>query len=183
MSTQMPGITAANASGIVDGAAALVITSARHAEKRDLRPMGRLAAWATVGVDPDQMGIGPVPATRAAQDAATMVELADRAKTAAFKAQARNRLALAQMRSGEIKAALASATVALKAARQSKRVSLEAMSLFRLAEAQFRQFLNEQAIQNATKAAELFGALGDPSGQGRALWAVAAASSKDCNSS
>src|SRR5437773_8424173 len=87
---------------------------------------------------------------RAAQDAATMVELADRAKTAAFKAQARNRLALAQMRSGEIKAALASATVALKAARQSKRVSLEAMSLFRLAEAQFRQFLNEQAIQNAT---------------------------------
>jgi acetyl-CoA acetyltransferase family protein len=59
-------VTAGNASGIVDGAAALVITSARHAEKRELRPMGRLAAWATVGVDPDQMGIGPVPATRAA---------------------------------------------------------------------------------------------------------------------
>jgi len=59
-------VTAGNASGIVDGAAALVITSARHAEKRDLKPLGRLAAWATVGVDPDQMGIGPVPATRAA---------------------------------------------------------------------------------------------------------------------
>ena len=59
-------VTAGNASGIVDGAAALVITSARHAEKRDLKPIGRVAAWATVGVDPDQMGIGPVPATRAA---------------------------------------------------------------------------------------------------------------------
>ena len=59
-------VTAGNASGIVDGAAALVITSARHAEKRDLKPMGRIASWATVGVDPDQMGIGPVPATRAA---------------------------------------------------------------------------------------------------------------------
>ncbi len=59
-------VTAGNASGIVDGAAALVITSARHAEKRDLNPIGRLAAWASVGVDPDQMGIGPVPATRAA---------------------------------------------------------------------------------------------------------------------
>jgi len=59
-------VTAGNASGIVDGAAALVITSARHAEKRELQPMGRIASWATVGVDPDQMGIGPVPATRAA---------------------------------------------------------------------------------------------------------------------
>jgi len=59
-------VTAGNASGIVDGAAALVITSARHAEKRDLKPLGRLVAWAMVGVDPDQMGIGPVPATRAA---------------------------------------------------------------------------------------------------------------------
>ncbi len=59
-------VTAGNASGIVDGAAAVVITSARHAEKRDLKPIGRVASWATVGVDPDQMGIGPVPATRAA---------------------------------------------------------------------------------------------------------------------
>lgn len=59
-------VTAGNASGIVDGAAALVVTSARHAEKRDLNPIGRVVSWATVGVDPDQMGIGPVPATRAA---------------------------------------------------------------------------------------------------------------------
>jgi len=59
-------VTAGNASGVVDGAAALVITSARHAEKRELHPIGRIASWATVGVDPDQMGIGPVPATRAA---------------------------------------------------------------------------------------------------------------------
>jgi len=59
-------VTAGNASGIVDGAAALVITSARHAEKRDLNPIGRIASWAVTGVDPDVMGIGPVPATRAA---------------------------------------------------------------------------------------------------------------------
>ena len=59
-------VTAGNASGIVDGAAALVVTTARSAEKRDLEPMARIASWAVVGVDPDQMGIGPVPATRAA---------------------------------------------------------------------------------------------------------------------
>jgi acetyl-CoA acetyltransferase family protein len=59
-------VTAGNASGIVDGAAALVVTTARHAEKRDLAPMGRLASWAVTGVDPDTMGIGPVPASRAA---------------------------------------------------------------------------------------------------------------------
>jgi acetyl-CoA acyltransferase 2 len=59
-------VTAGNASGIVDGAAALVLTTARHAEKRSLHPMGRIASWATTGVDPDTMGIGPVPATRAA---------------------------------------------------------------------------------------------------------------------
>ena len=59
-------VTAGNASGIVDGGAALVITTARHAEKRDLAPIGRLASWSMTGVDPDMMGIGPVPATRAA---------------------------------------------------------------------------------------------------------------------
>jgi acetyl-CoA acetyltransferase family protein len=59
-------VTAGNASGIVDGAAALVVTTARNAEKRDLTPLGRIASWAVTGVDPDQMGIGPVPATRAA---------------------------------------------------------------------------------------------------------------------
>ncbi|HEU4334892.1 MAG TPA: acetyl-CoA C-acetyltransferase [Candidatus Eisenbacteria bacterium] len=59
-------VTAGNASGIVDGAAALVVTSERHAEKRDLEPMGRIASWSVTGVDPDTMGIGPVPSTRGA---------------------------------------------------------------------------------------------------------------------
>jgi acetyl-CoA acetyltransferase family protein len=59
-------VTAGNASGIVDGAAALVVTTARHAEKRGLAPIGRLVSWAVTGVDPETMGIGPVPATRAA---------------------------------------------------------------------------------------------------------------------
>jgi acetyl-CoA acetyltransferase family protein len=59
-------VTAGNASGIVDGAAALVVATARGADKRNLRPMGRVVSWAVTGVDPDTMGIGPVPATRAA---------------------------------------------------------------------------------------------------------------------
>jgi acetyl-CoA acetyltransferase family protein len=59
-------VTAGNASGIVDGAAALVLTTERHAEKRDLVPMGRIASWSVTGVDPETMGIGPVPAVRGA---------------------------------------------------------------------------------------------------------------------
>ncbi len=59
-------VTAGNASGIVDGAAAVVVTTERHAEKRNLTPLGRIASWAVTGVDPETMGIGPVPATRAA---------------------------------------------------------------------------------------------------------------------
>ena len=59
-------VTAGNASGIVDGAAAVVVTTARHAEKRGLEPMGRLVSWSVTGVDPESMGIGPVPAARAA---------------------------------------------------------------------------------------------------------------------
>jgi len=59
-------VTAGNASGIVDGAAALVVTTERHAEKRNLSPIGRIASWSVTGVDPDTMGIGPVPATRGA---------------------------------------------------------------------------------------------------------------------
>ncbi|MGH7680584.1 MAG: acetyl-CoA C-acetyltransferase [Candidatus Eiseniibacteriota bacterium] len=65
-------VTAGNASGIVDGAAAVVVTTARHAEKRDLKPIGRVVSWAVTGVDPDTMGIGPVPATRAALKQAGM---------------------------------------------------------------------------------------------------------------
>jgi acetyl-CoA acetyltransferase family protein len=63
-------VTAGNASGIVDGAAAVVVTTARHAEKRGLEPWGRLLSWSVAGVDPESMGIGPVPATRAALKAA-----------------------------------------------------------------------------------------------------------------
>ena len=59
-------VTAGNASGIVDGAAAIVVTTARHAEKRNLSPIGRIASWSVTGVDPETMGIGPVPATRGA---------------------------------------------------------------------------------------------------------------------
>lgn len=59
-------VTAGTASGICDGAAALVVTSRRLAIERGLHPLGRLRAWATVGVEPKLMGIGPVPAVRAA---------------------------------------------------------------------------------------------------------------------
>jgi acetyl-CoA acetyltransferase family protein len=59
-------VTAGNASGIVDGGAALILASARAVNERSLRPIGRLVAWATVGVDPAFMGMGPAPATRKA---------------------------------------------------------------------------------------------------------------------
>jgi acetyl-CoA acyltransferase 2 len=59
-------ITAGNASGIVDGAAAVVLMPLADAGKRNLKPMGRLVSWGIAGVDPKIMGSGPVPATRAA---------------------------------------------------------------------------------------------------------------------
>lgn len=59
-------ITAGNASGIVDGAAAVVMTSLAEAEKRGLQPIGRLIDWGFAGVDPSIMGIGPAPASRKA---------------------------------------------------------------------------------------------------------------------
>jgi acetyl-CoA acetyltransferase family protein len=59
-------VTAGNASGICDGAAALVLASGRFASQRDLKPLGRLVAWASAGVDPSIMGIGPAPAARKA---------------------------------------------------------------------------------------------------------------------
>ena len=59
-------VTAGNASGIVDGAAALVIASEDFVKSKDLTPMGRIVSWAYAGVEPEIMGIGPVPATRAA---------------------------------------------------------------------------------------------------------------------
>ena len=59
-------VTAGNASGINDGAAAVVLMDAATAEKRGAKPLGRLVAYAHAGVDPKIMGIGPVPATRKA---------------------------------------------------------------------------------------------------------------------
>jgi acetyl-CoA C-acetyltransferase len=57
-------ITAGSSSGITDGGAAVVLTSAEHARARSLRPMARILGWASAGVDPAIMGIGPVPAIR-----------------------------------------------------------------------------------------------------------------------
>jgi len=59
-------VTAGNASGIVDGAAAVMVTHARMAKERDWKPLGRLVSWAAVGVPPRIMGIGPVPAIKKA---------------------------------------------------------------------------------------------------------------------
>ncbi len=59
-------MTAANASGLNDGAAALVLMREEDAAKRGLTPLARIASWASMGVDPSIMGIGPVSASRRA---------------------------------------------------------------------------------------------------------------------
>ncbi|HVJ02753.1 MAG TPA: acetyl-CoA C-acetyltransferase, partial [Sphingomonas sp.] len=63
-------VTAANASGLNDGAAALVIMSREEAERRGAPILARIASWASAGVDPSIMGIGPVPASRKALEKA-----------------------------------------------------------------------------------------------------------------
>jgi acetyl-CoA C-acetyltransferase len=63
-------VTAGNASGINDGAAALVVMSAAEAERRGLRPMARIVSFATAGVDPALMGTGPIPSSRKALERA-----------------------------------------------------------------------------------------------------------------
>lgn len=63
-------VTAGNASGINDGAAALVLMTAAEANKRGLKPLARIASWATSGVDPSIMGTGPIPASRKALEKA-----------------------------------------------------------------------------------------------------------------
>jgi acetyl-CoA acetyltransferase family protein len=63
-------VTAGNASGIVDGAAALVIAGEEFVKQKDLKPLGRIVSWAYAGVEPEIMGIGPVPATRLALEKA-----------------------------------------------------------------------------------------------------------------
>jgi acetyl-CoA C-acetyltransferase len=59
-------VTAANASGLNDGAAAVVLMTAEAAARRDLKPLARIASWATAGVEPAVMGSGPIPAARKA---------------------------------------------------------------------------------------------------------------------
>jgi acetyl-CoA acetyltransferase family protein len=69
-------VTAGNASGIGDGAAATIVASAEWAEKKGLKPLARLVSWGIAGVDPRIMGIGPAPASRKALAAAGL-ELSD----------------------------------------------------------------------------------------------------------
>ena len=63
-------VTAGNASGINDGAAALVLMRGKEAERRGVEPLARIVSWATCGVDPSIMGVGPIPASRKALEKA-----------------------------------------------------------------------------------------------------------------
>jgi acetyl-CoA acetyltransferase family protein len=82
-------VTAGNASGIVDGAAAVVVTREQTARDRGLKPLGRVVAWAVTGVDPNIMGIGPVPSSQKALKLAGLtLEQMDRVEVnEAFAAQ------------------------------------------------------------------------------------------------
>lgn len=82
-------VTAGNASGIVDGAAAVVVTKEKIAREHGFKPIGRIVSWAVAGVDPSIMGIGPVPATHKALHLAGMkLEQIDRVEVnEAFAAQ------------------------------------------------------------------------------------------------
>jgi acetyl-CoA C-acetyltransferase len=83
-------VTAANASGINDGAAVVVLMSAAEAKKRGLKPLGRIASWAQSGVDPSIMGTGPIPASKKALEKAgwTIKDLDLIEANEAFAAQA-----------------------------------------------------------------------------------------------
>ena len=82
-------VTAANASGLNDGAAALVLMSAEDAKARGLEPLARIASWATAGVDPAVMGTGPIPASKKALEKAgwTIADLDLVESNEAFAAQ------------------------------------------------------------------------------------------------
>jgi acetyl-CoA acetyltransferase family protein len=82
-------VTAGNASGIVDGAAAVVVTRENIAKDRGLKPIGRVLSWAVAGVDPSIMGIGPVPSSQKALKLAELnLEQIDRVEVnEAFAAQ------------------------------------------------------------------------------------------------
>lgn len=83
-------VTAGNASGLNDGAAAVVLMTADEAERRGIEPLARIASWATAGVDPAIMGTGPIPASRKAlEKAGWKVSDLDRVEAnEAFAAQA-----------------------------------------------------------------------------------------------
>ena len=83
-------VTAANASGLNDGAAALVLMSAENAKARGITPLGRIVSWASAGVDPKVMGTGPIPASRMALNKAgwTAADLDLVESNEAFAAQA-----------------------------------------------------------------------------------------------
>jgi acetyl-CoA C-acetyltransferase len=68
--TKDGSVTAANASGLNDGAAATLLMSADEAEKRGIEPLARIASYATAGVDPSIMGVGPIHASRKALEKA-----------------------------------------------------------------------------------------------------------------
>ena len=57
-------VTPGNASGINDGAAAVVLMDSNEAKKRNLKPLSKIVSWATCGVDPSLMGSGPIPASK-----------------------------------------------------------------------------------------------------------------------
>jgi acetyl-CoA acetyltransferase family protein len=65
-------VTAGNASGIVDGAAMVVVTTRDEAKRKGKTPIGRIVSWGIAGCDPEIMGIGPVPATKIALKSAGM---------------------------------------------------------------------------------------------------------------
>ena len=83
-------VTAGNASGINDGAAAVVLMTEAEANRRGLTPLARIASWATAGVDPAVMGSGPIPASRKALEKAgwTVKDLDLVEANEAFAAQA-----------------------------------------------------------------------------------------------
>jgi acetyl-CoA C-acetyltransferase len=68
--TKDGSVTAANASGLNDGAAGALLMSADEAEKRGIEPLGRIASYATAGLDPSIMGVGPIYASRKALEKA-----------------------------------------------------------------------------------------------------------------
>ena len=87
--TKEGSVTAANASGLNDGAAALVLMSAEEAKARGLEPLATIRSWATAGVDPAVMGTGPIPASKKALEKAgwTVADLDRVESNEAFAAQ------------------------------------------------------------------------------------------------